>query len=368
MPKRILWTERLFQLFPIGKERGNFASFLKVRLVRSLCFALIFGLVGFPFYWGAGITANALYAGSLVAMLYFLSVLFLVFVVSGWFHTKWDWFFGWSRHVLELSETEFGKFRDRMEKFINSFLACLGLAVIFAILGMIPAMGIFMEEFAPLMLRPTVMLVYLGFTNSFMMLLLGTLIWMILSLWITFYVTLRQPLKLRLSLHTDEEFRPLAIWSLKVLFITFMLVAIFVVFKDLGVLIVPGGIAGAVVTLTFFMTMGVLAFLLPFYHIHRVLVKLKKRELLEIEEESNKLMQDLAQAASKNHALHSEDRMMQIMNTMASLQVLQIRERRAKEADEWPIDTTILSIMTGIVLVPIISQIIINLLSTIFAS
>jgi hypothetical protein len=356
----MLWTERLFQLIPIGKESGSFASFLKVRLIRSLCFTLVIFVVGLPFYWGAGLNTNAFYVGSLVAILYFVIVIFLVFVVSGWFHNKWDWFFGWSSHILRLNETEFDKFRERMEKFINSFYACLGIAVIFVVFGMIPAGRIIMEEIGPLMVRPTVMLVFLVFTNSFMMLLSGTLVWMILSLWITFYATLRKPLKLKLSPRVDEEFRPLAIWSLKVLFITFMLIAIFVVFKEIGVLVVPGGFAGAMGVLIFYIILGVLAFLLPFYHIHRVLMKLKKQELLEIEKEHDKLVQDPAKTSSTNDASDTEEHMM--LSKLVSLQILEIRERRAKEADVWPIDITILSAVAGLVIMPILVNIITSLI------
>jgi hypothetical protein len=307
--------------------------------------------------------ANALYvaAASLVAGLYFLVVIFLVFVVSGWFQNKWDWFFGWSSHILKLSETEFDKFRERMEKFINSFYACLGIAVIFVIIGMVPAMRIIIEELGPFMLRPMVIVVYLVFTNSFLMLLSGTLIWMIISLWITFFITLRQPLKLRLSPHTDEEFRPLSIWGLKVLFITFMLVPILVVFKELGVLVVPGGFAGTVGILIFYIILGVLAFLLPFYHIHRVLLKLKKQELHEIEEEHDRIIQELTRAPSAQ-APDTDTHMMHLIHSIVSLEVLHIRERRAKDADVWPIDTTILSAMAGLVLIPIVVNIITNLM------
>jgi hypothetical protein len=125
LPKRMLWTERLFQLIPIGKERGSFASFLAVRLVRSLCFTLIYVLISIPFLFVIGFTTHTYDATGLTAPLYFLAMIFLVFVVSGWFHNKWDWFFGWSSHILKLSETDFGKFRDRREKFVKSSSACL---------------------------------------------------------------------------------------------------------------------------------------------------------------------------------------------------------------------------------------------------
>jgi hypothetical protein len=358
LPKRMLWTERLFRLIPIGKESGSFASFLTVRLIRALCITFMFGLVAVPFWLGAGITINAFYVAiaSLVALLYSLALLFLVFVVSGWFHNKWNWFFDWSSHNLKLSETEFDKFRDRMEKIINSFYACLAIAVFFIIFGMIPSMRIAMEEVAPMLLRPTVMLVYFIFTNSIFMLLLGTLIWIIVSMWITFYVTLRQPLNLRLSPHTDEEFKPLAIWGLKVLFVTFILVAIFAIFYILGILISPSGDVGFLELSAFIVILGVIAFLLPFYHVHRVLVKLKKQELHEIEEEHDRIIQNLTGTVP----MQSSDR--EAINSIISLEVLHIRERRAKDADVWPIDTAILSAMAGLVLIPILVNIITNLI------
>ena len=45
---------------------------------------------------------------------------------------------------------------------------------------------------------------------------------------------------------------------------------------------------------------------------------------------------------------------------LVSLEILHIRERRAKDADDWPIDTTILSAAAGLVLIPIVVNIITN--------
>jgi hypothetical protein len=213
----------------------------------------------------------------------------------------------------------------------------------------------------PLVLRPAVLLVYLAFTNFFIALLTGTLLWIIVSMWVTFYVTLRQPLNLKLSPRTEEEFRPLAIWSLKVLFVTFVLVTILVVFVNLGVIIMPGGFASYVGSLIFLTAMGVLAFLLPFYHVHRVLIKLKKQELHEIEKEHDRLIQDLTDTRTKQTP-DTEAHMMYLMDSIINLEVLHIRERRANDADDWPIDTTILSAVAGLVLIPILVNIVTNLI------
>jgi hypothetical protein len=113
--------------------------------------------------------------------------------------------------------------------------------------------------------------------------------------------------------------------------------------------------------MTFIVVLGVVAFLLPFYNVHRVLVKLKKQELHEIEEEHNRIIQDLTGAKS-TQAPDTNAHMMYLMHSIASLEVLHIRERRAKDADVWPIDTTILSAVAGLVLIPILVNIITNII------
>jgi hypothetical protein len=354
----MLWTERLFQSIPIGKESGSFASFLKVRLIRALCLTFVIFLISTPAWllMGTTTTSHAYDMLPLTGLLFILAMISIVFVVSGWFHKKWDWFFDWGSHILKLSETEFNEFRDRREKFVKSSYACLIITLIIYVTSVIPFLELMNKEIAPLMLRPAVFLVYLAFTNFFIALLIGTLLWIIASMWITFSVTLRKPLNLKLSPRTDEEFRPLAIWSLKVLFVTFVLVAIVVVFVNLGVIIMPGGFASYLGTLIFLVFMGVLAFLLPFYHVHRVLVKLKKQELDEIEEEHDRIIQGLTGTGSTQFS----DR--EAINSIISLEVLHLRERRAKDADDWPIDMTILSAMAGLVLIPILINMITNVI------
>ncbi len=360
MPKRMLWVEKLFQLIPVGKEQGSFASFLKVRLIRSLCFTLILiplSVLGFGLM---GITTHGFDMLTITGPLYFFVMLSLVFVVSGWFQNKWDWFFSWSSHIIKMGETEYGKFRDRREKLVKSSSACLIITLILFIAN-IPFFELMNKQWGPLMLRPQVFLVYLASVNFFMALLLGTLLWIVVSTLITFYVTLRKPLNLKLSPRTDELFRPLAVWGLILLFIFFVLVAIVVVFVNLGVIVIVGGFASYVGSLIFLIAMGVLAFLLPFYHVHRVLARLKKQELREIAEEHDRILQDLTGTAS-TQASGTETHMMHLMNSIISLEVLHVRERRAKDADDWPIDTTILSAMVGLVLIPILVNIITNLI------
>jgi drug/metabolite transporter superfamily protein YnfA len=90
----MLWTERLFQLIPIGKEHGSFASFFAARMIRSLCLTFILFLVG---VLAVFISANKTMAQDprgLTSYGYFFASMFLASIVSGWFKRKWDWFFG----------------------------------------------------------------------------------------------------------------------------------------------------------------------------------------------------------------------------------------------------------------------------------
>ena len=357
----MLWTEKLFQLIPIGKEHGSFASFLAVRLTRALCLTFVIFLISIPAWLLMGISTTAQVNDMLplTGMLFIFVMISVAFVVSGWFHSKWDWFFGWSSHILRLSETEFNKFRDGREKFVKSSFACLIVTLILYVISAIPFLELMNKEYGQLMLRPAVFLGYLATINFFNALLVGTLLWIIVSMWITFSVTLSKPLNVKLSPRIDKEFRPLAIWSLKILFVTFVLVAIIIVFVNVGVLIIPGGFAGYLGTLIFLVFMGVLAFLLPFYHVHRVLKKLKEEELHEIEEEHDRITQDLTGTRS-TQTPDTESHMMHLMDSLINLEILHMRERRAKDADDWPIDTTILSAMAGLVLIPIVVNIITN--------
>lgn len=283
----------------------------------------------------------------------------MAFVVSGWYSDKWNWFFDWSGHILKLSEPEFGRLRDRLERFITSFYPCLAIALLLLIGGLImPQLDAFREALMRLS-------GYWWLCTSFMLaLLLGTGIWLIISMWIGVFFTFRQPLNIKLSRWTSRDFRPLAIWSLKCSLLYFVGAAmvtavvspIFGTFRD------PFG-ALSVASIGFSVFFGVMAFLLPFYNIHRALVKLKKRELQKIEEESNNLMEELTETLAKHPTGDSKDYAMLIR-----LNVLQIRERLVTEADEWPIDMTVLSLLSAIVLTPILTQVIIEILHGVFTA
>lgn len=256
--------------------------------------------------------------------------------------------------MLKLSEPEFDKLRDRLERFINSFYPCLAFALATYVSFVI------MPQLSTLIGAIERATFYWYVCVTFVVhLFIGTGLWMTVSMWIAIFLTFRQPLNLELSRRTNKDFRPLAVWALKVSLIYFAYLTISIVMQSpaLTPMSYLWGTSLFVVAVGLMILVGVLAFLLPFYNIHRTLVKLKQQELEEIEEESNKLMRELTGTLAKYPAGDSKDNI-SLINSR--LNILHIRERSVTEADEWPIDMTILSILCGIVLIPIFTEIIIN--------
>ena len=348
----MFWTERVIELIPIGKERGR-VSFLVVRFVRSLCFFSVFWLTGF-----LAIAIDGMAIGSLslfiLQMPFFCIIGFVVFVGSGWFRNQWNWFFNWTRHILNLGEPEFGRFREKLERFINSFFPCLAIALILFFLNLMPQLDLL---YFNLFLHPLVVAYWWCFMVFILVLFLATELWMIISLWIGTFLTLRQPLNLTLSRRTSEEFRPLAFWSLKVSLLYFATVAIMVFYESIQRFL--WGTVFYAVVVVFLILIGVLAFLLPFYNIHRALVNLKKRKLREIEEECKKLIQESDDTLAEYPAGDTRDQIMLITFRLVDLHV---RERDVTGAEEWPIDKTILSMLSAILLVPILTKIIVDII------
>lgn len=292
-------------------------------------------------------------------MIVFCIIGFFVFVGSWWFRNQWTWFLDWTRRILKLSDPEFGRFRDKLERLINSFFPCLAIASVIFFLNLLPQVDLL---YSNLILHPLVFAYWWCFMTFTYILFLATGLWMMISLWIVTFLTLRQPLDLTLSRRASEEFRPLALWSLKDSLFYFVAIAILVFYEYIQSFL-WGTILYSVIV-GFLILIGVLAFLLPFYIIHRALVKFKKQKLREIEEESFKLIQESNDVSAKYPVGDSKERLMLITSRLVNLH---IEESSVTEADEWPIDTTILSMLAGIVLTPILTKIIIDTILVIFA-
>ena len=80
--------------------------------------------------------------------------------------------------------------------------------------------------------------------------------------------------------------------------------------------------------LLFFIAVGIVGILFPFYNIHMALLKMKDRELRKISEESEQLLQQLDEVLTKAPKRESNN---QTINIMAHLFSLQIKERNTKQ-------------------------------------
>jgi glutamate-1-semialdehyde aminotransferase len=95
--------------------------------------------------------------------------------------------------------------------------------------------------------------------------------------------------------------------------------------------------------------------LFPFLNIHNALLKIKKKELEEISKKTESLLKVLDAAAEKKET----DK---IVSVFAGLFRLQFKEKKVKEAQEWPIDVSFMSKLIVIGFIPILSRIIAALL------
>ena len=111
------------------------------------------------------------------------------------------------------------------------------------------------------------------------------------------------------------------------------------------------------------MAIGVLGILAPLYNIHRALVKLKRQELAEIDDESQKLLQQLDEVLDEQHAGRSSEQTIAIMARLFSLQV---KERRVDEAQEWPFNLTFVSQLAGLASMPAVARILMEVLKGTF--
>ncbi|MFQ5822342.1 MAG: hypothetical protein ACE5I5_20400 [Candidatus Heimdallarchaeota archaeon] len=109
----------------------------------------------------------------------------------------------------------------------------------------------------------------------------------------------------------------------------------------------------------FFIAIGIVGILFPFYNIHMALLKMKKQELSKISEESEQLLQQLDEVLAKQPTGQFSE---QTIAIMARLFSLQIKESHVKAAQEWPIDISFLSKLMILGLIPIISRIVVMLI------
>lgn len=336
----MLWTELLFSRFPINTD-----IFWQQMLVR-----LVF-LLGI---WLSGLLAHALdglltnYIMDLNVYLGYFGTSFIILFGSYLVQNKLGQIIQDFRPILKLDTKEFQRFSERLKRVIYSFFPCLLIAI-----GLAAYTGVLNQFQQSLTEGFRVHIIWNLFFNSFGLLLTATAIWMFVSIWLTIFGISRQPLNVKLSSETLAGFRELSLLALW-----------FSLFYFIGVSIgnITYFVNARIFSLTeifispyiFFIVFGVGGILFPFHNIHTALVKMKKQEISKISEESKMLLQQLDEALNKLTTSQHDKKIAMIHYRLFSLQ---IKEKQARAAKEWPIDMSFVSKLLVLILIPIISRI-----------
>lgn len=335
----MLWTELLFSYFPIDKKM------LGQQMLARFCFLFLVWLTGFLAYALDGLMISYILNLSIYLMLFGTS--FLILFGSYMVQRELNNLIQNFRPMLKLDDLQFQKFSERVERYSYSFLPCL-LGTVIVFLTGVP------NEFQQALAEGFKLHVIWNLSFSFFAwLLTATGIWMFVSIWLTIFLISRQPLNVKLSPKTIEKFRALSMLALWFSLFYFLAVSIgnfpfFVGAPALSLLEI------VVSPYLFFIAIGIIGILFPFYTIHKALLKLKKQELSKISEESEQLLRQLDEVLAKQPTRQISD---QTITIMARLFSLQVKERHVKAAQEWPIDIGFLSKLIVLGLIPIISRI-----------
>jgi hypothetical protein len=340
LPRGRFWTELLFDRLPVDRDR------LSHQIVARFALLLLVWLSGLVVYGVDGLTGEYLSNYQLLSTLFGngLIVLFGTHMIQRSLPEAVSSF----RGLVDLDEGSFRRLSDRIEGLSFSFVPCLVIGLFYTLLLTgVPA------EARRLLAEGTTAHSLWGLAFvSFVYLLTGTGIWMGVSIWLTVFIISRQPLRVELSPGLIERFRGLSMLTLWFALFYFLAISIGIATSVVG---------GSAVSMTemllspflLFIALGVACVLLPFYNIHRALVGLKLRELREIEGEYETLRLQLEEASRGDGS--------GAIAAMGRLFSLQIRERRLREAPEWPVDVGFVSRLVSVVLIPAVVRISVEL-------
>ena len=336
LPKKMLWTELLFRFFPIDKKKFS------QQLLSRFLFLGILWFSGLVSYSLNGLTTTYLLALNIYIRNF--GMLFLILIGSYYVQHTLRKIIQNFRPMLKMDTSQYQEFSSRLERYTYSFLPCFVIAIIFGFLS-----GVHLQFQAALAEGLELYVIWNIFFDAFASLLVGTVIWMFASIWLTIFLISRQQLRVKLSQQTITRFRELSMFSLW-----------FGFFYFIGISIGNVSFLTNVQTLTLyeivisqyliFVIIGIVGILFPFFNIHNTLLKMKNDELTRISKESENLLHTLDEALEKQ----ASD---QTLSVMARLFSLQLKEKQVKVAQEWPIDVSFLSKLIVIGLIPILSRI-----------
>ncbi len=346
----MLWTELLFTALPIGREKFG------QQMVARFCFLFLVWLTGLAAYALDGLTIAFVSNLQILLTLFFMGfmVLFGSYMIQRSLHDVILSF----RPLLKLDDSQFLKLAQKVERYSYSIVPCLLIGLVLSISVSSLHLEFQTALVGGLRLYEIWNLLFIFFFN----LLSATAIWFGVAIWLTIYYISKQPLKVELSPTTIEKFRGLTMlaWNFSLFYFLANLVGmVLTVTSDPTMPLLEMFVSPFLL----FIAIGVVSVLYPFYNIHKTLFRLKKQELLKIEGVIGQLRQRLDEILEKQAEPQSSD---QTIATMGRLLSLQIKEGQVKQAQEWPIDITFLSKLGGLVLVPIIGKLALELLTRYF--
>ena len=358
LPEKMIWVERFFNLLPISKK-------VKVQISVRLFFLSVVWLTGLAAYALEGqavqYASNVLYIPLFGSYLLILTGTLLVQNSLG--KTVLS-----VRPLLNMDDSKFKKLLGRIERYSYSVIPYL---LVTLILFARP-----LSQGAATILSTALFEGFFGiwtvFFAFFSTLLSATGIWVCVSIWLTTYLISRQPIQMKLSPETMNKFRGLAVLGLQFAAIYFIGVSFGVIFPLPPIHSLSDVILSPIIPFT---VIGLIGVLIPFYNIHRTLLSLKRKELSKIQSELEHLETTLDGILTKTDAQitdqstgarareHSLETLIAAGTMTLRIFTLQVRERRIKAVQEWPIDIGFISKLLGLGLTPVAAKIIQEILS-----
>jgi hypothetical protein len=346
----MIWIEKLVRYLPVDVD-----SLLKQVVARFFLLFLVW-LSGLFVYWYEGLFSAFVSSLSVYQVLFGTGfiIFFGSYMIQRSFHDTIVSF----RPLLEMDEGQFHKFSSRLERISYSFVPCFIIALLLSVF-----LSDFLVHVWNLFAGFSVIELWNACFVFFSNLLVATGIWFGGFIWLSAFLISRQPLRLKLSQITVEKFRGLSMMIFWFSLFYFLSISI-----SLTVMLI-GGPSVTILEVLFspfslFIIVGVLMVLAPFYNIHLALLRMKRRELLEIETEYQELKSKLDEVMSQKQDLQSSENALTLIGRVFSLQ---IRERSVKAAPEWPFDLGFASRLISVILIPTLSRVLVEVFNRLYS-
>ncbi len=248
------------------------------------------------------------------------------------------------RGYLKLDEAGFESLKAKLDRWLCNFIVVFILALVFVVmLNLDQVQSVATDIVGGHLTAFDAVLVWTNLIFFFDALLLATAIWIVLSIWAGTFQISRQPINFK-PVRYSNEFRPMAVFSLKTTAFYFLIITIPALLNlyysqnifNLGffyILVLPGAVG----------------FFAPHYNIHRTLKRERQTELEHLDKE-------IHHHTTKLRALHLSNTkdLEECVWLSSHIIALQALERRVAEADDWPLDFSIISTFMGLVIIPIL--------------